>query len=294
MTGKTTSTSPSTSGYVARLGDDQSLARRQGDLAVARSPTAARRPARAPGGRGRRTPAPSGRRARCRRAPRRSSPGRGPRSRCRRRCRRWSARSSDRRRRRRREACAGAAGRWSRGDPTAYDAPGRDRRRVPRPSATGFCRATAGPSTLGRCVPPPGPSMLGRPPHEPDQPFNTPITMASTYVAGGDLEYGRYANPTWTAFEDALGDARGRPLPVLRQRPGSGGDDPRPRRPRAEGGRAPARLHRLGDAARRPRGPRAGAVPAGRHHRPRRRGRRLRGRLSGVDRVADQPGDGGG
>jgi cystathionine gamma-synthase len=50
---------------------------------------------------------------------------------------------------------------------------------------------------------------LGRPPHEPDQPFNTPITMASTYVAGGDLEYGRYANPTWTAFEDALGGLEG-------------------------------------------------------------------------------------
>ncbi len=50
---------------------------------------------------------------------------------------------------------------------------------------------------------------LGRPPHEPDQPFNTPITMASTYVAGGDWEYGRYTNPTWTAFEDALGGLEG-------------------------------------------------------------------------------------
>jgi cystathionine gamma-synthase len=50
---------------------------------------------------------------------------------------------------------------------------------------------------------------LGRPPHEPDQPFNTPVTLASTYVAGGDLEYGRYANPTWTAFEDALGGLEG-------------------------------------------------------------------------------------
>ena len=49
----------------------------------------------------------------------------------------------------------------------------------------------------------------GRPPHPPDQPLNTPITMASTYVAGGDLEYGRYANPTWTAFEDALGALEG-------------------------------------------------------------------------------------
>ena len=50
---------------------------------------------------------------------------------------------------------------------------------------------------------------LGRPPHEPDQPLNHPITMASTYVAGGDLEYGRYGNPTWTAFEEALGGLEG-------------------------------------------------------------------------------------
>jgi cystathionine gamma-synthase len=49
----------------------------------------------------------------------------------------------------------------------------------------------------------------GRPPHEPDQPFNVPITMASTYVGGGDLEYGRNANPTWSAFEEALGELEG-------------------------------------------------------------------------------------
>ena len=35
------------------------------------------------------------------------------------------------------------------------------------------------------------------------------VTLASTYVAGGDREYGRYANPTWTAFEDALGALEG-------------------------------------------------------------------------------------
>jgi cystathionine gamma-synthase len=33
--------------------------------------------------------------------------------------------------------------------------------------------------------------------------------MAATYVAGGDMEYGRYDNPTWRAFEDALGDLEG-------------------------------------------------------------------------------------
>lgn len=49
----------------------------------------------------------------------------------------------------------------------------------------------------------------GRPPKEPDAPFNAPITMASTYVAAGDLEYGRYANPTWSAFEEALGALEG-------------------------------------------------------------------------------------
>lgn len=49
----------------------------------------------------------------------------------------------------------------------------------------------------------------GRPAHEPDNPLNHPVTMASTYVAGGDVEYGRYGNPTWTAFEEALGSLEG-------------------------------------------------------------------------------------
>jgi cystathionine gamma-synthase len=49
----------------------------------------------------------------------------------------------------------------------------------------------------------------GRPEHRPDAPLNAPITMASTYVATGDLEYGRYGNPTWTAFEEALGALEG-------------------------------------------------------------------------------------
>jgi cystathionine gamma-synthase len=49
----------------------------------------------------------------------------------------------------------------------------------------------------------------GRPAHTPDAPLNTPITMAATYVAGGEWEYGRYTNPTWTAFEEALGALEG-------------------------------------------------------------------------------------
>lgn len=49
----------------------------------------------------------------------------------------------------------------------------------------------------------------GRPERAPDQPLNVPITMASTYGAGGDVEYGRYGNPTWSAFEEALGALEG-------------------------------------------------------------------------------------
>lgn len=49
----------------------------------------------------------------------------------------------------------------------------------------------------------------GRPPHEPDQPLNLPITMASTYVGGGTKEYGRYENDAWAAFEEVLGTLEG-------------------------------------------------------------------------------------
>ncbi len=49
----------------------------------------------------------------------------------------------------------------------------------------------------------------GRPDRNADEPLNTPLVMASTYVAGGDLEYGRYGNPTWAAFEEALGALEG-------------------------------------------------------------------------------------
>src|SRR3954454_2238698 len=69
----------------------------------------------------------------------------------------------------------------------------------------------------GRPPPPPVPPSrpatvavkAARPPHEPDNPLNEPLTMASTYVAGGDVEYGRYGNPTWAAFEQALGELQG-------------------------------------------------------------------------------------
>ncbi len=61
--------------------------------------------------------------------------------------------------------------------------------------------------------PPLRPSTLavtaGRPEKTPDAPLNHPLTMASTYVAGGDREYGRYGNPTWQAFEEVLGGLEG-------------------------------------------------------------------------------------
>jgi cystathionine gamma-synthase len=51
--------------------------------------------------------------------------------------------------------------------------------------------------------------IAGRPPRTPDQPMSVPVHLTSTYVAGGDLEYGRYGNPTWTAFEETLGALEG-------------------------------------------------------------------------------------
>ena len=49
----------------------------------------------------------------------------------------------------------------------------------------------------------------GRPERTPGAPLNEPITMASTYVATGDVEYGRFGNPTWTALEEAIGALEG-------------------------------------------------------------------------------------
>lgn len=49
----------------------------------------------------------------------------------------------------------------------------------------------------------------GRPERRPDAPLSVPITPASTFVAGGELEYGRFGNPTWAAFEDAVGALEG-------------------------------------------------------------------------------------
>jgi cystathionine gamma-synthase len=49
----------------------------------------------------------------------------------------------------------------------------------------------------------------GRPPRRPGSPLNVPLLLASTFVQGGDPEYARYGQPTWQAFEDAVGALEG-------------------------------------------------------------------------------------
>ncbi|HUR74725.1 MAG TPA: PLP-dependent aspartate aminotransferase family protein [Sporichthya sp.] len=49
----------------------------------------------------------------------------------------------------------------------------------------------------------------GRPPRELDAPLNQPPVFASVYNAGGPMDYGRHGNPTWAAFEAALGALEG-------------------------------------------------------------------------------------
>jgi cystathionine gamma-synthase len=49
----------------------------------------------------------------------------------------------------------------------------------------------------------------GRPARSPDAPLNQPAVFASAYQAGGPVAYARDGNPTWTAFEDVLGDLEG-------------------------------------------------------------------------------------
>ncbi len=51
--------------------------------------------------------------------------------------------------------------------------------------------------------------VAGRPDRDADAPFNVPVTFASTYHAGGEVEYGRYGNPGWSAFEEAVGSLEG-------------------------------------------------------------------------------------
>ena len=49
----------------------------------------------------------------------------------------------------------------------------------------------------------------GRQPRVPGAGLNAPLEFSSTYVADGPVNYARGGNPTWTAFEEALGALEG-------------------------------------------------------------------------------------
>ena len=49
----------------------------------------------------------------------------------------------------------------------------------------------------------------GRPPFGPDSALNPPISLNSTFVAGGAVGYGRYGNETWLALEEAISALEG-------------------------------------------------------------------------------------
>ena len=167
------------------------------------------------------------------------------------RCRRWSARWTDHRRRRRCGACGHRPRLLSEGLLTR-----RPYRRSP--ARTG--RTRAGPYA-GDMRPATQAVHLGRPPHEPDQPLNTPDHDGLDVRRGRRPRVRPLRQPDLDRVRGGARRPRGRALPGLRQRAGRGRDDPRPRRQRAEGGRAAARLQRLDDAAGRPRGAASGIKP---------------------------------
>jgi cystathionine gamma-synthase len=55
----------------------------------------------------------------------------------------------------------------------------------------------------------------GRPAARPGAAVNEPVWLTSTYVADGPYDYGRTGNPTWDAFEEALGALEGGDALVL-------------------------------------------------------------------------------
>ena len=74
----------------------------------------------------------------------------------------------------------------------------------------------------GRSTRPLAPStravVAGRPARVPDAPLNPDLVLTSTYVAStepGARGYARFANPTWEALEEALGELEGAPARVF-------------------------------------------------------------------------------
>lgn len=50
---------------------------------------------------------------------------------------------------------------------------------------------------------------LGRPQRAPGASLNPPVTFTSTYIQDGAVNYARVDNPTWTPFEEAVGELEG-------------------------------------------------------------------------------------
>ncbi len=57
--------------------------------------------------------------------------------------------------------------------------------------------------------------VLGREPAAPGAQVGAPLVLTSTYHADGPVSYGRSGNPTWSAFEEALGSLEGGDALVL-------------------------------------------------------------------------------
>lgn len=55
----------------------------------------------------------------------------------------------------------------------------------------------------------------GRPPRSAGADPNVPVHLSSTFVAHGEIGYGRFGNPTWQALESAIGELEGGQALVL-------------------------------------------------------------------------------
>src|SRR6185312_600409 len=80
----------------------------------------------------------------------------------------------------------------------------------PRAAAATHGRATyAGGVTDETLAPATRAVALGRQTRSPGAGVNAPLELSSTYIADGPVNYARAGNPTWTAFEEALGSLEG-------------------------------------------------------------------------------------
>ena len=75
--------------------------------------------------------------------------------------------------------------------------------------------AAAADTPVDRLAPATRVVALGREPGTPGGQVGAPLVLSSTYHAGGDVVYARTGNPTWSAFEQALGDLEGGDALVL-------------------------------------------------------------------------------